>query len=106
VALAAGHSVVADAMFLDPEMRAGIEAAASAARFDGLWLTAPPDVLEARVSARSGDASDADAAVLRQALHADPGALSWHVLDATDSPEPAARNALGLPPFPNAPAPG
>lgn len=106
LALAAGHSVVADAMFLDPAMRAGIASAAGAARFDGLWLTAPPDVLEARVSARSGDASDADAAVLRQVLTADPGALSWHVLDATHNPEPAARAALGLPPFPNAPAPG
>lgn len=105
-ALAAGHSVVADAMFLDPAMRAGIAAAAGDARFDGLWLTAPADVLEARVSARSGDASDAGATVLRAVLHADPGALSWQVLDATDTPEPAARAALGLPPFPNAPAPG
>jgi aminoglycoside phosphotransferase family enzyme/predicted kinase len=105
-ALAAGHSVIADAMFLDPAMRAGIAAAAGAARFDGLWLTAPAEVLEARVSARYGDASDADASVLRQVLAADPGPLSWHVLDAAAEAEPAARAALGLPPFPNAPAPG
>ncbi len=73
-ALAAGQSVVADAMFLDPAMRVGIEAAAGAAPFAGLWLTAPAEVLEARVSARSGDASDADAAVLRRVLAVDPGA--------------------------------
>jgi aminoglycoside phosphotransferase family enzyme/predicted kinase len=98
-ALSAGHSVVADAMFLDPAMRQGIAAAAGEARFDGLWLTAPPAVLEARVSARSGDASDADAKVLRQVLGADPGPLSWHVLDASGDPLPAARAALGLPPL-------
>jgi predicted kinase len=56
-------------------------------------------VLEARVSARSGDASDADAKVLRQVLGADPGPLSWHVLDASGDPLPAARAALGLPPL-------
>jgi predicted kinase len=105
-ALGAGHSVIADAMFLDPAMREGIAAAAGAARFDGLWLTAPAEVLEARVSARSGDASDADASVLRRVLAADPGPLSWHVLDASADAEAAARAALGLPPFPNAPAPG
>jgi aminoglycoside phosphotransferase family enzyme/predicted kinase len=98
VALSAGHSVVADAMFLDPAMRAAVEAAAGAARFDGLWLTAPPDVLEARVAARRGDASDADAAVLRRVLAAHPGPLSWHVLDATLDAEPGARAALGLAP--------
>lgn len=97
-ALAAGQSVVADAMFLDPAMRAAIAAAAGAARFDGLWLTAAPDVLERRVAARRGDASDADAAVLRRVLAADPGPLSWHVLDATADAEPAARAVLGLPP--------
>jgi len=105
-ALGAGHSVIADAMFLDPAMREGIAAAAGAARFDGLWLTAPAEVLEARVSARSGDASDADATVLRRVLAADPGPLSWHVLDASADAEAAARAVLGLPPFPNAPAPG
>lgn len=98
-ALAAGQSVVADAMFLDPAMRAGIEAAASAAPFTGLWLTAPAEVLEARVSARSGDASDADAAVLRRVLAVDPGPIGWQVLDATHDPAPAARRLLGLPPL-------
>jgi aminoglycoside phosphotransferase family enzyme/predicted kinase len=99
VALAAGHSVVADAMFLDPAMRAGIAAAAGGAAFDGLWLTAPADVLKARISARVGDASDADASVLRQVLTTDPGPMSWHVIDASADPRGAASAALGLPPL-------
>jgi uncharacterized protein len=95
-ALAAGSAVVADAVFLDPAMRAGIEAAASGARFDGLWLEAPLPVLLARVAARRGDASDADAAVAERAARADPGPVSWSRLDAAGDPLPAAQAALGV----------
>jgi aminoglycoside phosphotransferase family enzyme/predicted kinase len=93
-ALAAGQAVVADAVFLDPAMRAGIAAAAGAARFDGLWLEAPLPVLLARIAARRGDASDADAAVAERAARADPGPLDWARLDATGEAEAAARAAL------------
>jgi predicted kinase len=94
-ALAAGQAVVADAVFLDPAMRAGIEHAAGEARFDGLWLAAPLPVLLARIAARRGDASDADAAVAERAARADPGPLGWLPLDASGDPLPAARAALG-----------
>nr|WP_305123176.1 bifunctional aminoglycoside phosphotransferase/ATP-binding protein [Roseomonas sp. GC11] len=78
-ALRAGHSVIADAAFLDPAMRAGIEAVARRAgvSFRGLWLEAPLEVLRARVAARRGDASDADLAVLEAAARRDIGALGW-----------------------------
>nr|WP_281414722.1 AAA family ATPase [Plastoroseomonas arctica] len=85
-ALAAGHGVVADAVWYDPAMRAEIEATArrAGAVFTGLWLEAPLPVLQARIAARRGDASDADAAVLARTAAADPGAIAWHRVDALD----------------------
>jgi predicted kinase len=93
-ALAAGHSVVADAAFLRPEERAAIASAAS--DFTGLWLTAPLAVLRARVAARRGDASDATIAVLEAAAARDPGPLSWAVLDATGDAFSAACGVLRI----------
>ncbi len=83
-ALAGGHAAIADAVFLDPAERARIAAIAAAAgvAFRGLWLEAPLAVLEARLMARRGDASDADVAVLRQAAARDPGPITWARLDA------------------------
>ena len=63
--LAAGHSAIVDAVFADPRERAEIEQAAGGAAFRGLFLTADLSVRLARVGARTGDASDADAAVAR-----------------------------------------
>jgi predicted kinase len=104
-ALRAGHAVVADAAFLRPAERAAIGAAATAAgvRFTGLWLTAPIAVLEARIAARHAaglrkpaqrDASDADAAVLAAAAARDAGHVTWHEVDASADPIPAARAAV------------
>ncbi len=86
-ALAAGHSVIADAVWYDPAMRAAIAAVAqrTGAAFTGLWLEAPLPVLRARIAARQGDASDADAAILQRTAAADPGRIDWHRLDATDA---------------------
>ena len=53
-------------------------------------------MLRARVTARRGDASDADAAVLAAAAARDPGPIAWQRLDAAGDPIPAARRALGL----------
>ena len=89
VALSAGYSVIADAVYARPAERAAIEAVASQAEapFQGLWLTAPGEVLHARVAARSGDASDADAAVVRQQSGYDTGALTWAEIDASQTME-------------------
>jgi len=82
--LAAGHSVVADAMFAAEAERERIAGVAEAAGvpFRGFWLDAPAEVLKERVGARSGDASDADAAVVERQLDYDLGSITWHRLDA------------------------
>ena len=94
-ALAGGQSVILDAAYQRAEERAAV--AALHPDFTGLWLTAPLDVLRARVAARRGDASDATVAVLEQAAARDIGALDWHAIDASDNAEPAARKVLDLP---------
>jgi len=80
----AGHAAIVDAVFLDPEERAQIEAVAADAGvpFVGLWLRAPEDVLVGRVAGRRGDASDATPEVVRAQLAIDPGPMSWRPLDA------------------------
>lgn len=77
--LRAGWTVIADAVFLRPEERALIAAAAGAAgaSFRGIWLEAPPATLRERIAARRGDASDADARVLERQLATDPGEIDW-----------------------------
>jgi predicted kinase len=79
-----GHAVIGDATFMDPALRAAFARAAGATPFLGVVLHAPMAVLEARLAARKGDASDADVAVLRRAAAADPGPGSWLPVDATD----------------------
>ena len=83
-ALSAGRTVVADAVFADPAERAAIAgvAAAVGAPFTGLWLEASPDVLAARIAARTGDASDATVEVLRRQLGYALGPLDWIRIDA------------------------
>lgn len=86
-AAAAGHAVIADATFLDPahRVRIGAAAAAHGVPFHGFWLQAPLPALEARIAARQGDASDATIEVLRRAARDDPGAGTWHPVDATNA---------------------
>jgi hypothetical protein len=85
-------------VFLDPDERAQIErvVAEAGAPFQGLWLTAPEHVLVRRLTTRSGDASDATPEVLRQQLAADPGALSWPLLDVRGSAQEVAARARAL----------
>jgi aminoglycoside phosphotransferase family enzyme/predicted kinase len=79
VALAAGRSVVLDAVFLRSEERAAAEALATRMHvaFEGLWLEASPEVLAQRLAGRRNDASDADGAVLAEQLRRDPGEITW-----------------------------
>lgn len=82
--LAAGHSVIVDAVHSRPDERDGLErlAAKRGAAFRGLWLEAPEKTLYARVDARNGDASDADSSVVRQQLGRGAGEISWTRIDA------------------------
>ena len=84
--LAAGHSVVVDAVFADRDERQNIQALASEAgvAFHGLWLQAGPDTLISRVAARRNDASDAAPETVRAQLNSDSGPLSaaWSVIGA------------------------
>jgi aminoglycoside phosphotransferase family enzyme/predicted kinase len=101
IAAAAGHGVVVDAVFARANERAAIEAVAAGLNvpFQNVWLSAPRDVLLARVAARIGDASDATAAVVEQQLGWPMGEMAWATVDATGSSaetEAASRRALGL----------
>jgi aminoglycoside phosphotransferase family enzyme/predicted kinase len=82
-----GHAVIADATFIDADDRALVEHAAHAtgARFVGLWLEVPIATLEARITARRGDASDATLAVLHSAAGTGAGAGRWVTIDANQA---------------------
>jgi len=96
-ALAAGHSVILDAVFLTPPVRQAAEAVArdAGAPFRGVWLEGRPDELRRRLAARTGDASDAAPAALDDQLRRDPGRIAWERLDAADPDQAAARLAGG-----------
>lgn len=83
--LAAGHGVIADAVFGRPQERDAIEAAARAGvDFAGFWLEAPERTLVERVEARRGDPSDATASVVRSQFGRDPGPMGWRRIDTRD----------------------
>jgi predicted kinase len=86
VAAEAGHAVIVDATFLDSSVRGALERAVTQAgtRFLGVWLFAPLAVLEERIAARSGDASDATVEVLRRSAQDGPGAGDWLQVDASE----------------------
>jgi uncharacterized protein len=94
--LAAGHSVILDATFLDPAQRQAARTLAADHPAVLAWLTAPPATLLTRVAARRGDASDADEAVVRRQLARDPGPLDWTVIDASGMPEETAETLARL----------
>lgn len=86
IALAAGRTVVVDAVYASEMERRDIEAVAAQLRlpFDGVWLTADRDTLKARVGARQNDASDATPDVVDTQLQVDIGTMSpaWRMVDA------------------------
>lgn len=93
--LAAGHSVIADAVNARAEDRKALEALAweARARFAGLWLDAPRDVLEARIIGRTGDASDATVEVLRKSPEVRRADLAWEIVDASGPPDAVLADA-------------
>lgn len=95
IMLAAGYSVIIDAVFAREEERAACAAIARAAEvpFIGLWLDAPLAVRVARIDRRTGDFSDADAAVAARQENYALDDLTWTRIDATGTPD-ATRDSL------------
>jgi aminoglycoside phosphotransferase family enzyme/predicted kinase len=93
--LAQRCSVVLDAAYLQEAERTEIEALADAhgVRFVGLFLTADLATRLARIEQRKDDASDATRNVaLKQETFA-IGAINWHMIDASGTPEQSLRSA-------------
>jgi predicted kinase len=90
--LRAGYSVIADAVFREPEQRNLMAAVAGRtnAAFHGLWLEGPLEMLESRVAGRKHDASDATVAILRQQLKEIIPPSTWARFDVACSKEEAA----------------
>jgi len=100
-ALAAGQSVIVDAVWLKPDERAAIQAVAerAGAPFHGIWLSAPEAAMVARVTARTEDASDADASVVRFQQGLPAGDIAWTQVNADQVPAAVAqqvRDLLGM----------
>ena len=77
--LRAGQSVILDAVFAREDERRAVEALARevGVPFEGIWLDVPKDVAQARVAARTGDASDATPAVVERQYSYDLGRIDW-----------------------------
>jgi predicted kinase len=96
--VAGGQAAIVDAVYARPADRQTIERVAAAAQvpFVGLWLDAPEAILIARSEQRRLDASDADAAVIRQQLAHDFGAVTWRRIDASRTLEDVLRTATAV----------
>lgn len=91
--LEARHSVIIDAAFLMPEERGEVRdlARSIGCTINGIWLEAPGVLLRKRVTARLGDVSDADVAVVESQLKRDIGAIEgWQIVDASGEPQDVA----------------
>ncbi|MCZ0813090.1 MAG: AAA family ATPase [Pseudomonadota bacterium] len=77
-----GVTVIVEAVHDRAEDRARIEAVAAAAGapFDGFWLQADPEALNARLKTRDPGASDADADVLANQLARAPKVTDWQAV--------------------------
>jgi len=99
IGLAAGYSVIIDAVALTPQERKSFADVAriAAVRFSGFWLEGPPGALANRIRERRHDASDATPEVLAEQLQHNPGPIDWVRIDAGGGPEDclaAVRRAL------------
>jgi hypothetical protein len=97
--LAAGYTVIIDAVALAAQERSSFAevARAAAVPFSGLWLEARPEAMANRIRGRVRDASDASPEILAEQLCHDTGKIDWVRIDAGRGPEDcvdAARHTL------------
>jgi len=93
--LAQGCSVVLDAVYLQEAERTEIAhlAATYGIRFAGVFLTADLATRLARIEQRTGDASDATRNVALKQETFTIGAVDWHIIDASGTPDQSLRSA-------------
>jgi predicted kinase len=93
--LAQGCSVVLDAVYLQEAERTEIahHAATYGIRFVGLFLTADLATRLARIEQRRDDASDATRNVALKQETFTIGAVDWHIIDASGTPDQSLRSA-------------
>ena len=96
--LAAGHSVVVDAVFADAAERSQIADVLTDgdARFCGLFLTADIETRLTRAVGRTGDASDADWNVVLKQSEYDLGPMDWTLIDASGTSEQTLNAAMTI----------
>lgn len=97
-ALAAGASVIVDAVHARPEERRAIEevAVGAGALFAGFWLEAPGQILRRRVAERGRDVSDATTDVVeRQELYS-IGEMAWRRIVSLAEPAAIAEELCAL----------
>ena len=81
-----------------PEERQAIEDVARDLNvpFDGFWLEAEPEIMQARVEKRTKNASDADAEVVKMQLGYDLGDITWHRIDSSGPREQTDAQVLSI----------
>lgn len=94
--LRAGHAAIVDVVASSPDERRAIAAIAqrTGCPFVGIWLEAPIATLIERVKARRGDASDADAAVVRRQADYELGENTWTRIDASGTARQTLNSAI------------
>jgi aminoglycoside phosphotransferase family enzyme/predicted kinase len=97
--LAAGHAVVLDATFTDTQEQGAIRALGerAGAALQAFWLEADTATMIGRVEKRKGDASDADAGIIRRQIALSKEAPGgWLRVNASASASDTAKQVLGF----------
>jgi len=94
--LDAGHSAIVDAVFAKEEERAAVAKTGSelSVQFHGIFLHAGLETRLHRVKHRKGDASDADAEIVREQESYAAGAPEWEQVDSSGDAAATLRAAL------------